>query len=262
MIMNNYRQWSMTVAVAIMVTLQLYTPAYAGRTLVFAAASMTDVMTTMATAFEKKEGEKITLSFAASSVLARQIEQGAPVDLFISANSEWMDHLVRQKVIAPDTRVAIASNRLALIVPVSATLPKGDSLSASWFAAIIGNRRLAIADPQAVPVGKYGKAALESLGLWEGVANKIAMMKDVRATLFMVERGEAPVGIVYTTDVALSDKVTVAALFPESTHPAIWYPAALTERGKQNAVATRFLAFVQSPAGALILENAGFVKGE
>src|SRR5204863_1122350 len=180
----------------------------------------------------------------ASSLLAKQIENGAPADLFISADSDWMDYLETRKLIKPGSRSDLLGNGIVLIAPaaspVKLTVAPGFAL-----ASALDGGRLAMADPAAVPAGRYGKAALEKLGVWDGVASRIAAAENVRAALLLVARGEAPLGIVYSTDAASEPNVKVVATFPEESHPPIIYPAALTKDSK-NTDAKAFLDFLRS----------------
>lgn len=222
---------------------------------VFAAASLKDALDENAKVYEAGTGEKVIVSYGASSALARQIEAGAPADLFISADLDWMDHLERHGLIQAPTRRNLLRNRLVLIAPadskVSVSIVPGFPL-----AGLLGNGRLAMADPDAVPAGKYGKASLQALGVWKDVRSKLAPAENVRAALVLVSRGEAPLGIVYRTDAAADSRVRVVALFPEDSHPPIIYPAALTVAGKRAAAA--FLTWLSRPQAQAVFEKHGF----
>jgi molybdate transport system substrate-binding protein len=222
---------------------------------VFAAASLTDSLKSVAAAYQAKTGNKIVLSFGASSTLARQIEQGARADIFISADNDWMDYLQKKGLIAPATRRDVLGNRLVLVAaadagPVPKIAPGFD------LAGALGGRRLAIADPASVPAGKYAKAALTSLGVWDHVVAKVAPAENVRAALEYVARGEAPFGIVYATDAKVAPDLRIAGVFPANSHPPIVYPAALTGTAAPGAKA--FLDFLTSAAARAIFEKAGF----
>ena len=223
---------------------------------VFATASMKDALDEVAGAWMKETGKKTAISYAASPALARQIEQGAPADLFISADVDWMDYLQRRNLIKSDTRANLAGNRVVLVAPgdstVSLTLAPGANL-----AGALGNGRLAMADVVAVPAGKYGKAGLEALGLWAAVGDRIAQAENVRAALLLVSRGEAPLGVVYQTDAAADPKVRVVAAFPENSHPPIVYPMALTATSS-SPDAAGFLAYLKSAQARPMLEKQGF----
>lgn len=220
-----------------------------------AAASMQEALTDAADAWEKRGNVRPVLTFAGTSALARQILAGAPADLFIAADEEWMDELEQAGAIDPASRAVLAGNSLVLIAPAeSETTP---FRSPGSLDQAIGDSRLAMADPDAVPAGRYGKAALRSLGLWDDVAERITNSENVRAALALVERGEAPVGLVYASDAAASDKVRVATVLPTKSHPPIRYPLALLE-GSSSADAERFRAFLLSDEGQQILVRHGF----
>jgi molybdate transport system substrate-binding protein len=226
-----------------------------GDVVVFAAASLKTALDDINSHFPHETG-KVLISYAASPALARQIEQGAPTDLFISADSDWMDYLQQRNFIKTETRTNLLGNRIVLIAPrdstASATIAPGFNL-----AGLLGTGRLAMADVNAVPAGKYGKAALEALGVWPSMQNRIAQSENVRAALLFVSRGEAPLGIVYRTDAAADPNVKILDTFPESTHPAIIYPVALTARAR-HAQATRFLDYLLSPAAQAVFKKQGF----
>jgi molybdate transport system substrate-binding protein len=215
---------------------------------VLAAASLQEAMSEAADAWAMGGHPAPVLSFAGSSALARQIEQGAPADLFVSADEDWMDTLEQQELLRPGTRADLLSNRLVLIAP------KG---SAARGLADLGDGRLALADPEAVPAGKYAKAALEHLGQWQAVKDRIAPAENVRAALALVERGEAPLGIVYATDALASAKVRVVLTFAADSHPPILYPIAiLAASSDPDAAALR--AFLASPEARRIFARHGF----
>jgi molybdate transport system substrate-binding protein len=222
---------------------------------VFAAASLKDALDESAKAYQAKAGDRIVVSYAASSALAKQIEAGAPADLFISADLEWMNYLEQRRLIRSDARRNLLRNRLVLIAPAdskaSVNIAPGFPL-----AALLGNGRLAMANPDAVPAGKYGKASLEALGVWKDVQARVASAENVRAALVLVSRGEAPFGIVYRTDAAADPNVRVVGLFPENTHPPIIYPIAMTVGGK--SAAEGFLKWLSQPEAKAIFEKYGF----
>jgi molybdate transport system substrate-binding protein len=225
--------------------------------LVLAAASLQEPLSAAGDAWAARRHARPVLSFAASSALARQIEAGAPADLFISADEPWMDEIEKKGLVRPGTRVSFLANRLVMIAPVGS----GTRLSVRPgmpLARAVGNGRLAMADPDAVPAGKYGKAALISLGVWPAVANRVARGESVRAALALVERGEAPFGIVYATDARASAKVRVVGVFPAASHPPITYPIA-TLRTSTSADAEGFRRFLISPAGKAIFRRHGFL---
>ena len=223
---------------------------------VFAAASTTNAITDITALFIAETKGRVTTSFASSSTLAKQINQGAPADVYLSANPKWMGFLEKNHMIEPGTRFDLLGNRLVLIAPLDSdmavTIVPGFDL-----AGLLGQEKLAMGDPDHVPAGIYGKQALTFLGVWEGVVSKVARSKDVRAALMLVERGEAPLGIVYATDAAISRKVKVVALFPENTHPAITYPVALVA-GKATHGSRAFLEFLKTKGAGAIFEKYGF----
>jgi molybdate transport system substrate-binding protein len=223
---------------------------------VFAAASMTNVLGELATEFEKQTGTAVTLSFAASSALARQIEAGARVDAFVSADQEWMDYLAARKLIEPASRRDIAGNSLVLIAPAGSQ-PALAIRPGFALAAALGDGRLAVADPDTVPAGRYAKAALLRLGVWASVEGKLANTDNVRAALAFVARGEAPLGIVYATDARIEKKVRVVGVFPADTYPPISYPAAVPVDGRPTGAA--FLDFLAGPAGEAAFARHGFL---
>ncbi len=223
---------------------------------VFAAASTTNALNDIANLFGEKKQGKVTYSFASSSTLAKQIENGAPADVFVSADDKWMNYLADKKMIEPESRSDLLGNRLVLIAPQDSNAkikigPKFD------LGALLGDGKLAMGDPAHVPAGLYGKQALQKLEIWQAVEPKVAPAKDVRAALALVERGEAPFGIVYATDAAISKKVKVVGVFPEDSHPPIVYPVALV-KDRGTAAAKRFLGFLKSPEAKQIFEKYGF----
>jgi molybdate transport system substrate-binding protein len=223
---------------------------------VFAAASMKNALDDVDAAFAGRTGIKVVASYAASSALIKQIEQGAPADVFASADLDWMDYGAQKKVIKDDTRVNLLGNRLVLIAPKDSKL--GDFTIGQGFdlAQLAGDGRIATADVRAVPVGKYAKAALEKLGSWTAAAPKFAMTENVRAALTFVARGEAPLGIVYATDAKVEPGVKVLGTFPADSHPAIVYPVAATVTAKPEAAS--YLTFLRSAAAKAIFERYGF----
>jgi molybdate transport system substrate-binding protein len=223
---------------------------------VFAAASLKNALDETNTAFTKATGLKVIASYEASSALAKQIEQGAPADIFISADLRWMDYASEHKLIKPDTRVNLLGNKLVLIAPRDSRLDHvtiGDGFDIAKLAA---DGRIAVADVKAVPAGLYAKAALEKLGAWTAAEPKLAQAENVRATLAFVARGETPVGIVYETDARIEPKVKIIGAFPDGSYPPVTYPVATTANG--NAAAARYLSFLATPAAKAIFERYGF----
>jgi len=230
-------------------------PARAADVTVFAAASLTDALQEAGKAYQQKTGHTVVFSFAASSALARQIEVSPGADVFISADTDWMDYLDNKGLIDRATRKDLVGNSLVLIAPVQSSI--GVKIAPHFdLASALGGGRLAIADPAWVPAGKYGKAALAALGAWEGVAGHLAPAENVRVALAYVARGECPLGIVYGTDAAAEPRVRVVDTFPESSHPPIRYPAAATKGAKP--LAREFLAFLAGPQSRAIFQKDGF----
>jgi molybdate transport system substrate-binding protein len=232
-----------------------------GTLTVFAAASLQDALNAAAKEFTATSGVSVKLSFDASSTLARQIEQGAPADLFASADTDWMDYLAKRSLIDPKSRVDLLGNRLVVVAPKDAPLSELALETAAIERALGGGGRIATGAVETVPVGRYAKTALQKLGLWAELQTRIAPAENVRAALAYVARGEAPLGIVYATDAAAEPKVKVVATFPRDSHPPIIYPFAVTASAKGDAAA-RFLAFLQSPPAHAIFAAQGFSFAE
>ena len=223
---------------------------------VLAAASLQESLTEAANVWAAKGHARPVLSFAASSALARQVIAGAPADLFLSADEEWMDAVAKAGLLRAGTRTTLLGNRLVLIAPAASkvrlTPARGFAL-----AKALGTGRLALADPDAVPAGKYAKAALTHLGVWAGVVAKVAPAETVRAAMALVERGAAPLGIVYATDARASKTVRVVGVFPASSHPPIRYPVAQL-KASRHSDAAGFRTFLQSKQGRAIFARHGF----
>ena len=233
-------------------------PATAQETVtVFAAASMRNALDDANAAFTKASGIKVTASYAATSALAKQIEQGAPADVFISADLKWMDYAIEHKLVKADTRVDLLGNRLVLIAPKTSKLDNVTIGKGFDIAKLAGDGRISVADVKAVPAGRYAKEALESLGAWKTAEPKLAQAENVRAALAYVARGETAVGIVYETDAKIEPGVKIAGVFPAGSHPPVTYPVAATATAKGDA-ATRYLHFLQTPAAKAIFEKYGF----
>jgi molybdate transport system substrate-binding protein len=229
---------------------------------IFAAASLKNALDDTNTAFSKTTGVKVVASYAASSALAKQIEQGAPADVFISADLQWMDYAAAHNLIKPDTRVNLLGNKLVLIAPKDSKLDKVDiakGLDGLGFdiAKLAGPGRIAVADVKAVPAGLYAKAALVQLGAWAAAEPKLAMAENVRATLAFVARGETEIGIVYETDAKVEPNVKIVGVFPENSHPPVIYPVAATAASTSPAAA-KYLNFLRSGAAKAIFERYGF----
>jgi len=225
--------------------------------LVFAAASLTNVLGELSPAWEKTSGVAVKLSFAASSVLARQIEAGGNAQVFVSADQEWMDYLAARNLIDKASRRDLVGNRLVLIAPADSRLSLQIAPGFRLVDALSG-ARLAIADPEIVPAGRYARTALTTLGVWHEVSPRLALADNVRGALLFVARGEAPLGIVYATDAQIERKVRIVATFPDNSHAAIFYPAAATARAGQNAAS--YLAFLGGAEAAVFWKKYGFVE--
>lgn len=239
---------------ALLVASLMATAAHAAPVTVFAAASLKNALDEVGAEYEKTGGEA-RFSYAASSAIARQIEQGAPADVYVSADSDWMNYLAERKLIVAASRRDLLTNRLALIAPadskVALKVGKGMPL-----AKALGSGRLAVAGPD-VPAGKYAKASLTALGAWDSVSGKLVQAENVRAALQFVARGETPLGIVYDTDAKVERKVRIVGLFPDGSHPKIVYPAAVVASSK-NPDAAKFLAFMRTPKAAAVFRKYGF----
>ena len=224
--------------------------------IIFAAASLKDALDEVNVAYQHENSQETATSYAASSTLAKQIEAAAPADVFISADLDWMDYLAKRNLIKPETRANLLGNRLVLIAPVNSPLNLAIGPNFS-LAQALGNGRLAIADPNGVPAGRYGKAALESLGVWSTIADRVAPAENVRAALALVARGETPLGIVYQTDAASDKDVKIVGIFPQDTHPPIIYPIAVVV-SSTNPAALGYLAYLKSRAARPTFEKHGF----
>ncbi|HZP78426.1 MAG TPA: molybdate ABC transporter substrate-binding protein [Pseudolabrys sp.] len=223
---------------------------------VFAAASLKNALDDVDKAFIEKAGTKVVVSYAASSALIKQILQGAPADVFISADTDWMNYGVAHKLVQEPTRIDLLGNKLVLIAPKDSRLtavPIGPDFD---IAALAGDGRIAVADVRAVPAGLYAKSALMKLGVWQKAEPKLAMTENVRAALALVGRGEVPLGIVYETDAKIEPNVKIVGVFPDKSHAPIVYPAALTTNA--NSAAKPYLDFLQSATAKAIFERYGF----
>ncbi|MGF1727484.1 molybdate ABC transporter substrate-binding protein [Photobacterium nomapromontoriensis] len=228
-----------------------------GNVTVFAASSLTNAMNDVADAYTDKTGVKPRVSYASSSTLARQIAQGAPANIYLSANEKWMDYLVQQDVIDTDSRKTLLENHLVMVAPNSYPA-EHITLSASWdLTKALDGTRLAVGDPRHVPAGIYTKEALQNLGLWTQAEPLLARANNVRAALLLVERQEALLGVVYKTDAMVSKKVKVVSEFPDNSHSPISYPIALV-KGEENANAHDFYDYLLSDDAAAIFAKYGF----
>lgn len=224
---------------------------------VFAAASLTNAMQDIAKEYKKEKNVDVVSSFASSSTLARQIEAGAPADLFISADQKWMDYAVEKKSIDTASRATLLGNSLVVVAPKASA--QGDisiSDKTDW-ASLLKGGRLAVGDPEHVPAGIYAKEALQKLGAWETLSPKLAPAEDVRGALALVERGEAPLGIVYGSDAVASKGVKVVGTFPEDSHKKVEYPLAIVD-GHSNATVSAFYRYLKGPEASAIFKRYGF----
>lgn len=228
----------------------------AEKIIVFAAASMKTALDAANAVYARKSGHQVTASYAASSALAKQIEAGAPADVFISADLDWMDYLAKKNLIKPDSRKNLLGNRIVLVAPKDKAKPV-DIKAGFDLSALVGDGKLAMGAVDSVPAGKYGKAALEKLGAWSAVAPKVAGAENVRAALLLVSRGEAPYGIVYQTDAAADPGVSIVGTFPPDSHPAIIYPVAQVTDAK-SAAASDYLKFLSSDEASGFFTAQGF----
>ncbi|HUL89305.1 MAG TPA: molybdate ABC transporter substrate-binding protein [Pseudolabrys sp.] len=223
---------------------------------VFAAASLKNALDDVNAAFTKATGVKVTASYAASSALAKQIEIGAPADVFISADLQWMDYVTGKNLIKADTRINLLGNKLVLIAGKDSKIGNVKIEQGFDIARLAGDGRIAIADVKAVPAGLYAKAALERLGAWQAAEPKLAQAENVRATLAFVARGETPIGIVYETDAKVEPNVRIAGVFPDDSYPPVIYPVAATANAR--AEVTRYLQFLRSSDAKSVFEKYGF----
>ena len=248
--------------VALMAALVLFgativsSAARADDVLVFAAASLKNALDDAIADFAKSGGAKVNASYAASSALAKQIDNGAPADIFISADPDWMNDVQKNNMIQTSTRADMLGNKLVIVEPADSTA-KVDIAPNFLLAKMLGDNHLAMADPDSVPAGKYGKSALQKLGVWDSVEGKVARAEDVRAALAYVSRKEAPFGVVYQTDAAADKGVKVAGFFPADSYPPIIYPIARTTSSK-NPDAAKFLAYLRSDKAKPFFEKQGF----
>ncbi|MDU8925190.1 molybdate ABC transporter substrate-binding protein [Pasteurellaceae bacterium LIM206] len=224
---------------------------------VFAAASMTNALQEVADEYKKANpNEEIVFSFASSSVLARQITEGAPADVFVSADQKWMDFLAEKNAIVASSRIDLVGNKLVMIAPKNSKIDSVDLSNAKWQSAL-NNTYLAVGDPDHVPAGKYAKTAFTSLHQWGDLENKLARAKNVRDALRLVEQGESPLGVVYATDAAITDKVKTVAVFPDGSHPAVEYPVAII-KDHDNKESRDFYNFLTSDSAKTIYKKFGF----
>ncbi len=249
---------ALIVSLVAVVALAAAAPAPRGAIDVFAAASLKEAVDEAGAAYRARTGVEVRAVYASSAQLAKQIDQGAPADVFVSADTEWMDWVAKRNLIDARSRRNVASNTLVLVAPLDSklrpfTIRRGVSL-----VKLAGGGRIAVGEVSSVPAGIYAKASLTALGLWPETESRLAQAENVRAALAFVARDEAPLGIVYGTDAKAEPKVKVIAVFPESSHAPIVYPAATVRASKNGAAASGFLSFLAGPQGQAILRKHGF----
>jgi molybdate transport system substrate-binding protein len=259
--MHKRRHWLKLITVALSAAwLGAIVPAApaaaAEKVTVFAAASLKDALDAANAAWAKESGKEAVASYAASGALAKQIENAAPADIFISADLDWMDYLAKKNLIRSDTRLNLLGNRIVLVAARDTVKPV-DIKQGFDLAGLLGDGKLAMGEPKSVPAGKYAMAALEKLGVWKSVEAKVAGAESVRAALALVSRGEAPYGIVYQTDAAADKGVAIAGTFPEDSHPPIIYPVAILADSK-NPDAAAYIDFLKSDKAAPFFTAQGF----
>lgn len=250
------RQFLAAALIAATLGLNVITPVAAADVTVFAAASLRDALDDIGAKFETQTGYSLALSLAGSSLLARQIELGAPADIYFPANPDWMNYLEEKGLLAPDSRLDLLGNRLVLVAPRNSAQAIS-SFQDPLLLKQLGEGKLAMGLVSAVPAGIYGKAALQSLGIWQDLEGKIAQSDNVRAALAMVAIGEAPLGVVYASDVIAEPRVAILAEFPQTSHPPILYPIAKLKSADHPAVEA-FYTFLQAPETRAVFQAAGF----
>lgn len=233
----------------------------ADKVTVFAAASLTNAMQDIAAQYQKEKGVQVVSSFASSSTLARQIEQGAPADLFISADQQWMDYSISKQQIVENTRYTLLGNELVLVAAKTSKIDNVEIDDKTQWTKLLVDSRLAVGDPDHVPAGIYAKEALQKLGAWSTLEPKLARASDVRGALALVEREEAPLGIVYGSDAIASKKVKVVGTFPASSHKPVEYPMAIVKDHEKPEVRA-FYDYLKTPAASAIFKQYGFAPKE
>ena len=240
----------------VLLALLLSPAANADSAMVFAAASLKEALDAVVQSFAEGRGGRVEVSYAASSVLARQITRGAPADIFISADTDWIEFVEKAGVVTQGSRRNLLVNELVLIAPASSTVNAKLNFGVD-LAAALGKGRLAMGEPDSVPAGMYGKAALKALGAWNGVERRVASAENVRAALALVARGEAPLGIVYRTDALAEKRVRIVDTFPAASHPPIVYPVVILKRSS-TPIANAFAGYLSTPDARAIFERYGF----
>ena len=256
------RTWSgFVTGVTLTLTLAGQALADEGKITVFAAASLTNAMQDIAAVYKKEKNVDVVSSFASSSTLARQIEAGAPADLFISADQKWMDYAVDKKAVDAASRVTLLGNSLVVVVPKASAQGEVAINKETPWSSLLKGGRLAVGDPEHVPAGIYAKEALQKLGAWETLAPELAPAEDVRGALALVARNEAPLGIVYGSDAVAEKGVKVVGTFPEDSHKKVEYPVAIID-GHKNATVSAFYDYLKGPQASAIFKRYGFTTHE
>ncbi|PKB87000.1 molybdate ABC transporter substrate-binding protein [Ewingella americana] len=253
--------WGKLIAGSVLVAGLVTQAQAADKVTVFAAASLTNAMQDIAAQYQKEKGVQVVSSFASSSTLARQIEQGAPADLFISADQQWMDYSISKQQIVENTRYTLLGNELVLVAAKASKIDKVEIDDKTQWTKLLGDSRLAVGDPDHVPAGIYAKEALQKLGAWSTLEPKLARASDVRGALALVEREEAPLGIVYGSDAIASKKVKVVGTFPASSHKPVEYPMAIVKDHEKPEVRA-FYDYLKTPAASAIFKQYGFAPKE
>ncbi|MGB8665767.1 MAG: molybdate ABC transporter substrate-binding protein [Serratia inhibens] len=251
------QQWTKWVGGIVLASGLVMQASAAERITVFAAASLTNALQDIATQYQKGKDVQVVSSFASSSTLARQIEQGAPADLFISADQQWMDYAIDKQQMVKETRYTLLGNELVLIAGKDGKQGKITLNKQTDWARLLNGGRLAVGDPDHVPAGIYAKEALQNLGVWAVLEPELARANNVRSAMALVERGEAPLGIVYGSDAVASDKVNVVGVFLEDSHKPVEYPMAVV-KGHQTPAVSAFYNYLKSPQAAAIFQHYGF----
>ncbi|MES4612036.1 MAG: molybdate ABC transporter substrate-binding protein [Ewingella sp.] len=253
--------WGKLIACSVLVAGLAAQAQAADKITVFAAASLTNAMQDIAAQYQKEKGVQVVSSFASSSTLARQIEQGAPADLFISADQQWMDYSISKQQIVENTRYTLLGNELVLVAAKISKIDNVEIDDKTQWTKLLGDSRLAVGDPDHVPAGIYAKEALQKLGAWSTLEPKLARASDVRGALALVEREEAPLGIVYGSDAIASKKVKVVGTFPASSHKPVEYPMAIVKDHEKPEVRA-FYDYLKTPAASAIFKQYGFAPKE
>ena len=254
---NQYGNAKIWIASAALLAVFSGTTLAAGNITVFAAASLTNALQDIAAQYKKEKQVDVVASYASSSTLARQIEQGAPADMFISADQQWMDYAIDKQQIVANTRYTLLGNELVLIAPQDSKIDKVEIDKKTDWKMLLNGGRLAVGDPDHVPAGIYAKESLENLGAWSTLAPEMARANNVRSAMALVERAEAPLGIVYGSDAIASNKVKVVGIFPEASHKPVEYPMAIV-KGHENPTVSAFYDYLKSPVAAVIFKKYGF----